>query len=106
MLSGSNLVMLSLGVDAKLPELFIKVGHVLMNSVLDVAEVVVFKLLTLRCLSAEKGSSGVDKVLTLIVKLLVNEEIFLLGTYSSGNSCSIGTEELQNSYSLLGNNLH
>ena len=59
MLSGSNLVMLSLGVDTKLPELFIKVGHVLMNSVLDITEVVVFKLLTLRCLSAEKGSAGV-----------------------------------------------
>ena len=39
----------------------------------------VLQLLTLRRLCAEKGASGINKVLALVVNFLIYKEIFLLG---------------------------
>ncbi|KAF5028246.1 hypothetical protein DSECCO2_661050 [anaerobic digester metagenome] len=48
MLAGSYLVVLGLGQDAELPQLFIKFTHEGRHPALEVAEVVVFQLLAFR----------------------------------------------------------
>ena len=80
--------MLCLGEDTQLPELLIKILHIFGNSCLDVAEIMIFKFLTLRSFSTEKGSACKHKILTLIVKLLINKEVFLFRTYCCYNSCA------------------
>ena len=72
--------MLGLGVDAELPELFIQVLHVGGHARADGAVVVIVQLLPLRGLGAEERPATHAKVLTLEIKLLVDQEIFLFGS--------------------------
>src|SRR5699024_250543 len=78
-LTGSSLVVLCLGCYTQLPELFVKLSHVLDDIFLDVAVVVVGKLLTFLGFSAEKCASANENIPSLLCILFVNEEIFLLG---------------------------
>ena len=79
-LSGSRLVMLRLGQDAKLPKLLIDILHKGGNPGLDNAEIVIVQLLSLGGLGAEQGAAGVDQILTAVKHLPRNEEILLLRT--------------------------
>ena len=81
MLSGSNLIVLSLGEDTELPEFLVKIVHELLNLGLDNAEVMVVHLLSLRSLGTEECSSCVLDVRTLVIHFLCDEEVFLLRTY-------------------------
>ena len=89
MLSGSNLVMLCLGKDAKLPKLLVKVCHIFGDSRLYNTEIVIVHFLTLRRFCTEKGSAGKFQILALLVHFLINKEVFLLRTYCCCNSCNI-----------------
>ena len=64
-LGGRYFVVLSLSADAESPELLVKIFHISVYAGLDSAEVVVFKLLTLRCGCTEKRSACKDKVFSL-----------------------------------------
>ena len=79
-LSGSNLVVLSLCEDTELPELAVEVSHVLGNSRLDGAEVVVIHFLTLGRHCTEERASCHNKILALLPHLTVNEKVLLLGS--------------------------
>ena len=106
MLCGSYLVVLGLCAYAQLPQLHVKILHVLVYPVLDIAVVVVIKLLSSGRLCTEKGAPCVDEILSLVIELLVYKEVFLLGTYGGGNSCGIRAEELQYPECLFGYYLH
>ena len=106
MLCRCDLVVLGLGINTQLPQLFVKVLHVSGNSCLDGAEVVVLKLLTLRCGCTEQCPACEDQILSVRIHLSVNEEVFLLGTHVCHNSCCIGTEQLENSQCRTVNSFH
>lgn len=74
-----DLVVLCLSKHAELPQLFVELLHERGNSRLDRAEVMVFKLLTLRCACTEQRAARVNEVRALIVELFIDKEIFLLG---------------------------
>ena len=73
--------------------MLVEVLHIVAYSLLDNAEVVIFKLLTLYRCRTEKCSACEDKVFSLIVCLLVNKEVFLLGTDCSNNALCCGVAE-------------
>jgi len=103
----SNFVMLCFSKNAKLPKLFIKLLHISRNSWLNYAEVMVLKLLTLRRSCTEKCPSAVDKVFTLLIHFLINEEVFLLRANCCNNSLSLCVaEKFKNSKSLCIDSLH
>ena len=102
-----NLVVLCLGEDTELPQLFVEVLHVLRDSWLDCSEVVIIKLLTLWRLGSEESSSGKDEVFSLLIKLLGNEEVFLLGSHGSSHALDgVVSEELEYSERLLIERFH
>ena len=102
MLCRCNLVVLRLGKNTKLPQLFVQLFHVGSNSGLDGAEIVVIQLLTLGRFGAEQGSAGKDQVLTLVIHGFVDEEILLFRTDRGGHMLDIAvSEELQNTQRLL-----
>ena len=107
MLSWSNLVMLSLVRNTKLPKLCIEVLHKLSDSLTDNAEVVILHLLTLGRHCTKKCSSCKDKVLSLHGLIPVNKEVFLLRTngYVDSLGCSIAKKSYDTK-SLLVNCFH
>ena len=70
--------MLGLRRNAELPELLVEVVHELGYLWLQYAEVVILHLLSLRCRSADQGTSGEHEVLTLGVEVLIDQEVLLL----------------------------
>ena len=107
MLRGRNLVVLGLGGDAKLPHMLVKVLHVACYAVLDSAEIVVVKLLSLGCGRAKERSARKDKVLSLIVGRLVYKEVLLLRAYRCNNSlCGGVAEQAEYSERRVGDNVH
>ena len=65
MLGGRNLVMLRFGRDTQLPQLDIQILHVVADTFLDCAEIVILHLLSLGRHRAEKRSAGKDEILAL-----------------------------------------
>ena len=89
-LGRSNLIMLGLGRNAELPQFLVQVMHVFGNSWFQNSEIMIFHLLPLRSRSADQRASADQKVFSLQVQLLVNQEIFLFRTYRCaymGNGC-------------------
>ena len=101
-LGGSHLVVFRLGKHADLPELFVKILHESRNAGLDLTEVVILKLLSLRRLVSEECTSRKTQILTLVVKGFIDQKIFLLRSALRGNTLRFGiAEESQDSNSLL-----
>ena len=67
--------------NAKLPKFFVKIMHVSSNARLQGSEVMIFHFLSFWCRSAQKSTAAEDQVFSLFVKILVNQEIFLLRSY-------------------------
>ena len=65
MLGGRNLVMLRFGRNTQLPQLDIQILHVVADTFLDCAEIVILHLLSLGRHRAEKRSAGKDEILAL-----------------------------------------
>ena len=80
MLCRSNFIVLCLGKDAELPELSVQISHILCNSRLDRAEIVIVHFLSLGRHSTEESSSCHNEVFSLLPHITVNKEVFLLGT--------------------------
>ena len=70
--------MLCLCRDSELPELFIKVMHECGYLWLENTEVVILHLLSLRSAGTEKCTACKKKVQSVLVKILVDEEVLLL----------------------------
>ena len=99
--------MLCLCKDTEFPEFLVKVFHISSNSCLDCTEVMVVKFLSFRSFCTEKCSACINKILSLIVSVLINKEVFLLRTYCCCNSCNIFfAEKMKNLYSLCIYSLH
>ena len=106
MLAGSYLVVLGLGGDAQLPQLFVQLLHESGDLGADDAEVVLFQLLTLGGRCAEEGAAGEDEVLTGLVVFLLNKEVLLLGADGGGDVIHVLAEELQDADGLIGQRVH
>ena len=78
MLRRGDLVVLSLGQNAELPEFLVQILHECSHARLDGAEIMIVQFLSLRRLRAKERPAGVEKILTLVIKRLVDQEIFLL----------------------------
>ena len=78
MLCRGHLIVLGLCRDTKLPEFLIDIPHERRNSLAEGSEVVVIQLLPLRRHRPEQGSACVDEILSLLERVLVNQEILLL----------------------------
>ena len=72
--------MLCLGINTKLPELLVDVLHEGCHTVRNGTEIVIGKLLTLRCRNAKQCTAGQLEIKTLLKVFTVNQEIFLLKT--------------------------
>ena len=72
MLTGSNFVVLGLGGNAQLPQLFVQLLHKLGDLGTNDTEVVLFQLLTLGRGGTEQGAAGEDQVLTGLVVLFLD----------------------------------
>ena len=78
MLSGCRLVVLGLGVNAECPERLVEISHVCADARLERTEVVILKLLSLRCHRTKERTSRIDQVLAAVVHFLINDKILLL----------------------------
>ena len=78
MLCRGHLIVLGLCRDTKLPELLVDIPHERRNSLAKGSEVVVIQLLPLRRHRPEQSSACVDEILSLLERVLVNQEILLL----------------------------
>ena len=106
MLAGSYFVVLGLGGDAQLPQLFVQLLHESGDLGADDAEVVLFQLLTLGGRCTEEGAAGEDKVLTGLVVFFLNKEVLLLGADGGGDVIHVLAEELQDADGLIGQRVH
>ena len=79
-LSRRDFVVAGLGRDAELPELLFNFCHELEDAGLDGSKIVIFKLLVLGRRCTEKRATGLQKVWAVLVEILVDQEIFLLGS--------------------------
>ena len=78
MLGRGNLVMLGLDRNSQLPQLHLQVMHIGGNLGLQNAEIMILHLLTLGCGCAKQGPPRKEKVLSLLIKILVDQKVFLL----------------------------
>ena len=106
MLAGSHFVVLGLGGDAQLPQLFVQFLHEGGDFGADDAEVMLFELLALGRGSAEQGAAGQDQVLTCLVVFLLDEEVLLLRADRGGHIVHILAEQLQDTDGLIGQRVH
>ena len=89
MLCGRYLVVLGFCKNTQLPQLVVQLFHKCLNAWLYNSEIVILKLLPLRRLCTEKGTTRIYKVLALVVNVLVYKEIFLLGAYRGFNRLNV-----------------
>ena len=107
MLSRSDLVMLSLGQDAQLPEFFIQVFHEFRDARLDHAEIVVIHFLPFRRLGAEQRAPGKAKIRPRIIHFFCYQKIFLLRSDRRDDTFrGIVAEEPEYSESLSAQDFH
>ena len=107
MLGGGDLVVLGLGRHAQFPELAVKGMHILGYLGLEDAEVMVLHLLPFGRRGAHEGAAGEEKILSLFVEFLVDQEVFLLGTYSRIYMVDIGiSQKVQNLDGRIRERLH
>ena len=78
-LGGSDFVVFCFGGNTQLPELLIQIMHELGNLRLENAEIMILHLLSLRSGSADQCAAGHQKIFSLQIHFLVDQEIFLLG---------------------------
>ena len=97
MLGRRYFVVLGFRVNPQLPQLLVQILHEGGDTGLNGAEVMVLQLLALRRLGAKKGATGIHQVLAFFKECLVDEEVFLLGTYGGDDSFGVlVAEETQN----------
>ena len=102
-----DLIVLRLGKDAELPQLFVQVCHIFGHAGLDDAEIVVVHLLALGRLRAEERPAAVDEILALFIHRAVDEEVFLLGSDRGADAFDVLiAEQLQDAHRLLVERLH
>ena len=106
-LGRSDLIVLCLGVDAKIPESLIQFGHERGDLVPERTEVMIVQFLLFRRSRTEQGASRVDQVPSLAVQFLVDEEVFLLDTNGRCHpGCLLIAESSKYAYRLSAQSLH
>ena len=88
-LRGRDLIVFCLGRNAELPELLIQIMHERGDLRFQDTEVVILHLLSFRRGRSQKRSSAEKKVFSLLIHVLVDEEIFLLGADRRRDACNI-----------------
>ena len=80
MLRGRDLIMFCLGRNAELPELLIQIMHERRDLRFQDTEVMILHFLSFRRGRSQQSPSAEKKVFPLLIHILVDEEIFLLGS--------------------------
>ena len=105
--AGGHLVVLGLGQDAQLPQLFIQLFHKGSHTGLDGAVVVVLQLLALGGLGPEQGAAAEHQVLPALVELPVHQEVLLLRAHRGDDPLGgLVAENAQDAQGLAGEVLH
>ena len=106
-LAGSDFVVPRLDGHGQLEQFRLGLGHARQHALGDGAEVLVLHLLALGRPGAEQSAAGVDEIGTGVVEVLVDEEVFLLGTDRREDLLGLGiAEQTQNAQGLVGQCLH
>ena len=100
-LAGRDLVVLGLGIDTKLPQFLVKLGHERLDARADGAEVVIVHLLPLGRGRAEQRTAGQNEVGALGVIGLIDKEILLLRANRRGHALAVLAEQLEHTTGLL-----
>ena len=105
-LAGGNLVVLRLGADAHLPQLFIQLRHIRLHARADRTEVVVLHLLALGRLGAKERAAGDDQIRPLLVIGLVDQEILLLRAHGRRHAGDMLAKEPEHPARLTADGVH
>ena len=105
-LARRHFVVACLDRNADLIQLALDFHHEREDAVGNRAEVLIFELLSLRRLCAEKRAARIDQVRALNVKTAIDQEVLLLRTAGRHDALRFGAEELEDADSLLGQRLH
>ena len=107
MLRGGHLVVLGLAENAQSPQRLVQILHVRGDPGFDGAEVVILQLLALGGLGTEQRPAAEAQVLPLLEKLLIHQEVLLLGTHLSGDPLGLRVaEEAQDPDGLAAHLVH
>ena len=98
--------MLCLRWNTILPQILVQLSHEMRNLILDHAEVLIVKLLSLRCRCAKQCTSSQLQVKSLIELILVNQKVLLLWSNGSSYLRWCLTKQLQDTKCLLVNGIH
>ena len=88
-LSGADLVVPGARGHAQPPEFAVEIGHERHHPALDRAKIVVLKLLVLGRRPAEQCSPALQKIQARLIKLLIDQEIFLLRPQRGDHPASV-----------------
>ncbi len=106
-LGRGDFVVFRFGANAKLPQLLVELVHEFLDAGLNGAEIVVFHFLVFRGRGAKQGAAGVNQVFALLKVLLVDEEVFLLGTERRFDGADVlVAEKLEHAQRLPADGLH
>ena len=106
MLRRSNLIVLCFCRNTILPQILIELSHEMRNLILDHAEVLIIKLLSLWCRCTKQCTSGQLQVKSLIELILVDQKVLLLWSNGGSYLRRCLTEEFQDTKCLLVNGIH
>ncbi len=99
--------MLGLGGHPHLPELDIQLPHVGGNPILDRPEILVLQLLALGGRGTVEGAAAAHQIKALVEKLLVEQEVLLLGSHRGDHFAGGGVaQSLEDPQGLLGDRVH
>ena len=102
-----DLIVFCLGRNAELPELLIQIMHERGDLRFQDTEVVILHLLAFRRGRSQKRSSAEKKVFSLLIHVLVDEEIFLLGADRRRDACDVAlADQMKDFNGLLTQRFH
>ena len=107
MLGGRHLVVFRLRQHTHLPELIVQISHELRYPRLQLSEIVILQLLPSGRLVSEQGPSRKLQVFSLVVELLVDQEVLLLRSALGRDPLRLGVpEEAEDADRLLRDLVH
>ena len=105
-LSGRDLVVLSLGGDAELPQLLVEIRHKARDPVADGRVILIVLFLPLGRHRAEQRAPGELEVVTLVIVALVDEEVLLLSADVGDDLARVHAQDVEQPHALTADRIH